>query len=571
MDDGDETRGDRTVDERPQSARSRESHPSKPRITADRYRIGERIGRGGMGEVIAAHDEQIGREVAIKRIRTDEPSERMIKRFLREARIQGRLEHPAIVPVHELGRDTDGMPFFAMKKLVGNPLSKIVDNPDRDRVKVGRQRLLRAFVDVCLAIEFAHVAGIIHRDIKPDNIVLGDFGEVYVLDWGVAKVVGEDDDFEDIKSDDLQTRAGVAIGTPGYMSPEQAMGETTIDARSDVYALGIVLGNILDADPEPPPELIALREHATAEKPEARIQTARELGDAVQRFLDGDRDLAMRRKLALEHLDVARAAMPERDGFDGRRKAMMQAGRALALDPELVEAGQLITQLIVEPPKDVPPEVEAELARDATSYTRALGRASMVACICYVALLPGLIAMASLAYTLALTGAIAGAFTFMWLATRSDRQTYVWTVQAFHVVVIFILARMYTPLLVNVGFGVLLCWALVANPVMRSRTVSFVSFAVVFCAVLAPLAAEQFGWVSPTLVAEPGGGIALRGLAMNDSRLMIRLLGPGFALVMIGVAAVIGHYTRTTAQQLRTKFYVQAWQIRHLMPEQRRR
>jgi serine/threonine-protein kinase len=570
MDDGDETRGDRTVDERPQSARTRDSRSSKPRVTADRYRIGERIGRGGMGEVIAAHDEQIGREVAIKRIRTDEPSERMIKRFLREARIQGRLEHPAIVPVHELGRDTDGMPFFAMKKLVGNPLSKIVDNPDRDRAKYGRQRLLRAFVDVCLAIEFAHVAGIIHRDIKPDNIVLGDFGEVYVLDWGVAKVVGEDDDFEDIKSDDLQTRAGVAIGTPGYMSPEQAMGETTIDARSDVYALGIVLGNILDADPEPPPELVVLREQATEEKPDARVQTARELGDAVQRFLDGDRDLAMRRRLALEHLDVAKAALPERDGFDARRKAMMQAGRALALDPELVEAGQLITQLIVEPPKDVPPEVEADLARDAAAYTMTVAKASMVVCLSYLLLVPGLIAMASVGYTVVLVAAAASAFGFMWLESRAGG-IYQWPILICNVVVIFILARMYTPLLVAVGFGVLLCWALISNPVLRTRAASLLGFGLILSAVVAPLIAELLGWVSPTIVADPTGGIALRGLAMKDPSFMIHVLAPAYSIVMVGSAALVGHGTRVTAQQLRTKFYVQAWQIRHLMPEQRRR
>ena len=164
-------------------------------LIAGRYRVQRRIGKGGMGEVMAARDEQIGREVAIKRMRAANPSQRAIERFLREAQVQGRLEHPAIVPVHEIGRDTDGLPFFVMKKLVATSLAKLLEEG------ASRQRLLRAFAEVCLCIEFAHVRGIVHRDLKPDNVMLGDFGEIYVLDWGVAKVVGEEDgDFGDVGS-----------------------------------------------------------------------------------------------------------------------------------------------------------------------------------------------------------------------------------------------------------------------------------------------------------------------------------------------------------------------------------
>src|SRR5262245_39411766 len=160
--------------------------PDPDAILGGRYRLGRRIGKGGMGEVMAARDTQIARDVAIKRMRAAAPSERAIQRFLREAMVQGRLEHPAIVPVHEIGRDTDNLPYFVMKKLTGTPLVKILE----DRTSVPLQRILRAFADVCLAVEFAHVRGIVHRDLKPDNIVLGDFGEVWVLDWGVAKIVG---------------------------------------------------------------------------------------------------------------------------------------------------------------------------------------------------------------------------------------------------------------------------------------------------------------------------------------------------------------------------------------------
>ena len=187
-------------------------------LVVGRYRLGRRIGKGGMGEVMAARDEQVGRDVAIKRMRAANPSERSIARFLREASVQGRLEHPAIVPVHEIGRDDDHLPFFVMKKVAGTSLAALVSYRD----EATQQRMLRAFADVCLAVEFAHVRGIVHRDLKPDNIMLGDFGEVYILDWGVAKVVGEQDDFSDVDSGSGEhaTKAGTAIGTPGYMAPE---------------------------------------------------------------------------------------------------------------------------------------------------------------------------------------------------------------------------------------------------------------------------------------------------------------------------------------------------------------
>src|SRR5688572_23159416 len=161
-----------------------------------RYRMGDMLGRGGMGEVVSARDEQIGREVAIKRLRDDSPSKVQVALFLREARIQGRLGHPAVVPVHELRRDHRGQPFFVMRQLEGVTLAEVIKKlaaGDRDTVqRYPRQRLLRAFTEVCLAIEYAHTRGVVHRDLKPANIVLGDFGEVYILDWGVAHVMNQD-------------------------------------------------------------------------------------------------------------------------------------------------------------------------------------------------------------------------------------------------------------------------------------------------------------------------------------------------------------------------------------------
>jgi eukaryotic-like serine/threonine-protein kinase len=284
-----------------------------PSAVVGRYRVSRRIGKGGMGEVMGARDEQVGRDVAIKRMRKANPSERAIARFLREASIQGRLEHPAICPVHEIGRDSEGLPFFVMKKLAGTTLAKILDRPGGDRGEYPLQRVLRAFAEVCLAIEFAHVRGIVHRDLKPDNIMFGDFGEVYVLDWGVAKIVGEEDgDFADVDSGSGEhaTQQGTAIGTPGYMAPEQVQGKQ-VDGKCDVYTLGCLLFEILAGEPLHPrgfpgmssavqgkdprpsarapgrdiaPELDAICTEATQYAADKR-PSARELGDMVQRFL----------------------------------------------------------------------------------------------------------------------------------------------------------------------------------------------------------------------------------------------------------------------------------------------
>ena len=327
-----------------------------------RYTLGETIGRGGQGEVVLARDQQIGREVAVKRIRAAEPSAETLARFVREARVQGRLEHPAVVPVHDLAVDRDGRPFFVMKRLSGTPMSELIVamREGREDAVATRRRMLRAFADVCLAVELAHTQGIIHRDLKPANVMLGDFGEVYVLDWGVARAVADPDEpaiasaGDGLALDTGETRAGTILGTPAYMAPEQLAGEPAGPA-ADVYALGCVLFEIVAGEglfkgprsiasqpnprpssrrPDAPPELDAICERALALDPAARYPSARALHVAVQAFLDGDRDVAVRKELALGHVDEARAALANTRDELGRRKAIRAAGRALALDPD---------------------------------------------------------------------------------------------------------------------------------------------------------------------------------------------------------------------------------------------
>ena len=143
-----------------------------------------------MGDVMLARDPKMGRDVALKRMRGAAPPPEAIDRFLREAKIQALLDHPAIVPVHDLGHDADGLPYFTMKRLAGTTLAQLLETGAADR----QQRLLRAVVDVCNAIDLRqHARRIVHRDLKPANIMLGDYGEVYVLDWGVARVLDQAD------------------------------------------------------------------------------------------------------------------------------------------------------------------------------------------------------------------------------------------------------------------------------------------------------------------------------------------------------------------------------------------
>jgi len=223
-----------------------------------------------MGEVRLAEDKYIGREVALKMMLPEaqqDPSLRL--RFEREARIQGQLEHPSVVPVYDLGTGRDGSVCFSMKRVRGLTLEQIIEQLRQGDPAVAEtystHRLLLAFSTACLAIEYAHQHNVVHRDLKPSNIILGQFGEVYVLDWGVAKVLGptadpflvtgESDDEEDGTEADeadghVATAAGTLLGTPGYMSPEQVSAALeTIDTRSDVYALGAVLFELLTLEP----------------------------------------------------------------------------------------------------------------------------------------------------------------------------------------------------------------------------------------------------------------------------------------------------------------------------------
>jgi serine/threonine-protein kinase len=570
------------------------AEPLPDAVVGGRFRLGRRIGKGGMGEVMAARDVQIARDVAIKRMRAAAPSERAIQRFLREAMVQGRLEHPAIVPVHEIGRDGDGLPYFVMKKLTGTSLAKILEDGD----SVPRQKVLRAFADVCLAVEFAHVRGIVHRDLKPDNIMLGDFGETYVLDWGVAKIIGEEEgDFADIgssNSGEHATKVGTAIGTPGYMSPEQVRGASDIDGRADVYTLGCLLFEILAGQPlhprgqdgmqtaldgsgtlpslrapgrEIPPELDTLCVQATAIDRAARIQTARELGERVERVLAGDRDLALRRDLARTQLDSARAAFAASDSPDNRRTAMREAASALALDPALGGAAELVARLMLEPPRETPPEVKDAMAQDDVRDARAIARAGLWAVIGSLMFIPLLwwIAPHGTPYVpmlmafLFLDGVVA-------IHATTSRTPRPGLVIVANTIITIVLARMFSPILIAPGVAASLAMAMVLTPKF-SFLGSPVTIAILMAGGIAgPLLLEQLDVVSRTM------SVSESGVLFSAPALSGRLEGPTifvgalYAVALVVGAAIAGYQMRARALGAAQHLHMQAWQLRQLVP-----
>ena len=214
------------------------------------------LAEGGTAKLFLTTDQNLSRTVAYKTLHSDlRDSEVETKRFLREARVTANIQHPGTLPVYELGRDREGQLFFTMKKVDGQDLRKILHDLAQEVPETVEKfplpRLLDILIQVCQTIAFAHEIGVIHRDLKPANIIIGKFGEVYVLDWGLAKVSGAssiiDKDFQpNSEKKDLQlTPVGRHYGTPMYMSPEIARGDENIDGRSDVFALGIILFEML--------------------------------------------------------------------------------------------------------------------------------------------------------------------------------------------------------------------------------------------------------------------------------------------------------------------------------------
>ena len=297
----------------------------------NRYVFKEEKGRGGIGKVLIAFDKIFGRDVAIKELIKFNSTNKIVPedkqnftemRFLKEAMVTGQLEHPGIVPVYEIGKRENGTPYYTMRLVNGETLSKKIK---ACQTIEERLELLPHFRDICNTIAYSHSRKVIHRDIKPDNIMIGKFGETIVLDWGLAKIIGENEQTSYKLQDDINllnlytgtTFKGKAFGTPAYMAPEQANGDSDkIDERSDIYSLGAVLYEILTGTPpfsgktvknvleqvksgiiipiiekieDAPLDLCAIAEKALQKDPKDRYPTVAEMIDDINHFMSGKR------------------------------------------------------------------------------------------------------------------------------------------------------------------------------------------------------------------------------------------------------------------------------------------
>jgi len=261
-----------------------------PDLEGTRYRLIDKLGEGGMGGVFRVEDRVLEREVALKVIGVSDPDGVLAMRLLQEARVIAKLEHPGIVPVHDAGALPDGRPYYTMKLVQGKRLDEHAKH-----VK-GLSDRLRIFLRICDTVAFAHSHHVLHRDLTPANVMVGPFGEVLLMDWGLSKLlygsagrkVADRDASNSGQFAGAPTTAhGSVLGTPGYMAPEQSRGDSLVDRRADIYSLGAILEFLLTDATSVPRGLVGIRRQAMAEEPAQRYQNVPDLAADVAHFLDG--------------------------------------------------------------------------------------------------------------------------------------------------------------------------------------------------------------------------------------------------------------------------------------------
>jgi len=382
---------------------SREVSHAPGTFEGPRYSSLETLGRGGMGRVVSALDREIGRIVALKTMAEPDAGRPVVRRFLQEARITAQLEHPNIVPVYDLGALPDGQPYYTMRVVKKQSLGDVLDRPEL-RKQWPMVRLLGAFVQVCRALAYAHVRGVLHGDIKPDNILLGDFGEVYLADWGLAKVHRDSSVRKTLKgSQPPPAFAAPTGGTPGYLAPEVALGHWgEVDQRSDLFAMGVILYEILTGkhpfgfanDPRallmayekgaPPPRQIAtnvplllddLCLALMALDPAERPRSADVVAERVEEFLEGAKEKERRREEALRLCAQAETPVGRYFELEEEQAHMREAARVVGRDIQSWESVDRKREVwsVEDRVTEADRESALQLAQAIELFTKALG------------------------------------------------------------------------------------------------------------------------------------------------------------------------------------------------------
>lgn len=368
-----------------------------------RYTIGKLLGQGGEGRVVAARDRAIGRTIALKTLlRRDDSSPDRSAHFLREASITAQLEHPGIVPVYDLGTLPDGQPFYTMRIVKQRSMRSVI-GPEANREEWPVARLCTVFVQICRAMAYAHAEGVIHCDMKPDNVLLGDYGEVYIADWGLARRVSE---LAEPAADTPAANDSQFItigGTPGYMAPEQIAGDPkSLDHRGDIFALGVILYEILTTgrpfagesvsatlvrtmthNPVPPREFVHtcplvlndLCMKMLSKSKENRPDSAGVVADEVEAFLEGAKERSRRREEAARLVELARPVAVRyrdlgsmRDRVAGEARRQLEAIRAWEPIEKKLDAWRLEEDV-----EAIETERAQTLATAVELYSQALG------------------------------------------------------------------------------------------------------------------------------------------------------------------------------------------------------
>ena len=573
-----------------------------------RYAVRGKLGAGGMGEVRLVDDHQVGRSVALK-VLLPGASPEADARFVREARIQGQLEHPSVVPVYDLGVGPDERPYFTMRRVRGVTLEDVLTSlraGDADTAaRFPRRRLLGALLQVCLAVDFSHESEVLHRDLKPANIMLGDFGEVYVLDWGLAKHTetgdvgaGGADAQREVREG--HTLPGSSMGTPGYASPEQLGGRLDeIGPWSDVYALGALLFEVLTlqhlhtpgtfeqvlastlrgAEARPSirspeaaiaPELENICVSATALRCEDRLSRARDLHDALDRYLGGERDVELRVQLASSHaqraVEAADRCSAGEASFDDRRRAMREIGRALALDPNNESALHTLVRLMNAPPDRAPPEVEEELFRSENRRMVQGARFAGFAYLSFLGYLPFLLwagVKSALPVVLFYVCILFAAGVSFWTGFGpKPNQGQAFAVMVLSNLAYAIASSFYGPLVLVPG---MIAINTVAYAMLFDRPMRFASAVFGCLAMLGPIALELGGAMLPSYAFDASG------LTIHSKALEVPAAPTWIFLSLVCVAIVVtgsvsAGYIKDTLRRAERRLHLYAWHIRELAP-----